>query len=86
TEAGTLEDMHLLELASMGQDSEFERVLLGLADDGIRIMAMEDAFGLRTEVRFSNVERNPELEDGLFRFEPPQNVDVVGDERTPGQQ
>lgn len=78
TEVGEYEDMHLLELVSNSQDSEFERVLLGLAGDGIRIMAMEDAFGLRTEIRFFGVERNPALDAGLFAFEPPENADVVG--------
>jgi len=31
---------------------------IGLQDRELRFMAMEDAFGLRTEIRFSNVRRN----------------------------
>jgi len=54
-------------------------VLLGLAGEELRLMVMEDAFGLRTEVRFLDIRRNPELDPKLFTFEPPQGVDVVGD-------
>jgi outer membrane lipoprotein carrier protein len=79
TEVGEFEGMQLLELVAISQESEFERVLLGLADHEIRLMAMEDAFGLRTEILFSDVVRNPELEDGLFEFVPPDNTDVVGE-------
>ena len=78
-EAGEFEDMHLLELVSIGQDAEFDRVLLGLTDMGIRLMTMEDAFGLRTEIRFDQVVRNPVPDAGLFTFVPPENVDVVGE-------
>ena len=46
---------------------------------------MEDAFGLRTEIRFEDVERNPALDGGLFRFEPPPGVDVIGALSTSGE-
>jgi outer membrane lipoprotein carrier protein len=78
-EVGEYEDMHLLELIAHSEESEFERVLLGLGGSELRLMIMEDAFGLRTELRFANIQRNPELDDGLFRFAPPAGVDVVGD-------
>jgi outer membrane lipoprotein carrier protein len=42
-------------------------------------MVMEDAFGLRTELHFRDIERNPELPGSLFEFVPPEGVDVVGD-------
>ena len=42
-------------------------------------MIMEDAFGLRTELRFDDVRRNPDLDEALFRFEPPEGTDVIGD-------
>jgi outer membrane lipoprotein carrier protein len=78
-EVGQMDDMDLLELRARSQDTEFERVLLGLAGDTLRMMVMEDAFGLRTELRFQDVERNPSLDPALFRFVPPQDADVIGD-------
>ncbi len=77
-EAGEIEGMRLLELRSISQESEFERVLLGLKDDELAMMTMEDAFGLRTEIRFSEWQKNQELESDLFSFVPPAGVDVIG--------
>ena len=78
TELGDFEEMLLLELKSLDSESEFERILLGLVPGGIRMMAMEDAFGQRTEVYFENVIMNPAADPDLYKFTPPAGVDVVG--------
>jgi outer membrane lipoprotein carrier protein len=78
TELGDFDDMQLLELKSLDSESEFERILLGLDADGIRMMAMEDAFGQRTEIHFENVLVNKPVDPGLFLFTPPEGTDVVG--------
>ena len=78
-ESGQVEQFQLLELRSRSAESEFERILLGLADNILQLMIMEDAFGLRTEIRFQQVERNPELNPELFTFEPPESADVIGE-------
>jgi outer membrane lipoprotein carrier protein len=78
-EAGDIDGMVLLELRAKKEQSEFDRVLIGLQDRELRFMAMEDAFGLRTEIRFSNVQRNVELDHGLFVFSPPEGVDIIGE-------
>ena len=78
TELGDFEGMLLLELKSLDTESEFERILLGVAPGEVRMMAMEDAFGQRTEIRFENVLMNPPPQPELFIFTPPEGVDVVG--------
>ena len=78
TELGDFEGLLLLELKSLDSESEFERILLGLDSSGVRMMAMEDAFGQRTEIRFENMRRNLPTDPELFTFSPPANVDVVG--------
>jgi outer membrane lipoprotein carrier protein len=78
TELGDNGEFVLLELAVKNPQAEFERVLLGLRDGQLRLMAMEDALGMRTEIRFDLVERNPRLLPELFRFIPPMGVDVIG--------
>ncbi len=78
TELGDYEDMLLLELKSLDTESEFERILLGLDSSGIRMMAMEDAFGQRTEVHFENTVKNAPIDLQLFSFIPPEGNDVVG--------
>jgi outer membrane lipoprotein carrier protein len=78
TEMGEVEGMLLLELRSLDSESEFERILLGLEPGGIRMMAMEDAFGQRTEIQFKNAIVNPPAEPHQFLFTPPEGTDVVG--------
>lgn len=78
-ELGEADGMQLLELRARKLETEFERVLLGLKDQTLLLMAMEDAFGLRTEIRFRDIERNPVLDASLFRFDPPPDTDVIGD-------
>ncbi|HEY5776768.1 MAG TPA: outer membrane lipoprotein chaperone LolA [Xanthomonadales bacterium] len=78
TELGEFDGMSLLELKSRDSESEFERILLGMIPDGIRMMAMEDAFGQRTEIQFENILINPPGDPDLFHFTPPEGTDVVG--------
>jgi len=78
TELGEFEDLLLLELKSLDSESEFERILLGLDASGIRMMAMEDNFGQRTEIYFENMLINPPADPNLFLFTPPEGTDVVG--------
>ena len=78
TEIGNIEDMYLLQLESLDSESEFERILLGIDSSGVRLMVMEDAFGQRTEIRFENTIKNLPAEPQLFKFTPPEGVDVVG--------
>jgi outer membrane lipoprotein carrier protein len=78
-EVGGDDQLQLIELRSRTSESEFERILLGLSEDELRMMIMEDAFGLRTEIRFQQIERNPELDPRLFSFTPPESADVIGE-------
>lgn len=78
-EVGETEEWQLLELRSKDSDTDFDRILLGLRDDLLLLMVMEDAFGLRTEVKFTGIKRNPDLDPSLFTFEPPETADVIGE-------
>lgn len=78
-ELGGDSGLDLLELRARNPESQFERVLLGLENDQVLLMTMEDAFGLRTEIRFRDIKRNPQLDEELFHFTPPPGVDVMGD-------
>lgn len=77
-DVGATDEAALLELRAKTMDNQFERLLVGMADDSIVLIIMEDAFGLRTELRFTNVERNPRLDTSLFEFTPPEGSDVIG--------
>ena len=79
TEAGDYDGLNLLELVSTNPESEFDRVLLGFQGSELALMSLEDAFGLRTQIRFTDISRNPELDPALFSFIPPENTDIVGE-------
>ena len=68
-----------VELRSIMEDAEFDRVWLGIRGQDLELIAMEDAFGLRTEIHLASSQRNPDVAASLFVFEPPEGVDVVGD-------
>ena len=76
---GVSENLAYVELRSINEDAEFDRVLLGIEGQDLRLIAMEDAFGLRTEIRIASSIRNPQLDDDHFVFVPPAGVDIVGD-------
>lgn len=78
-EAGETETLQLLDLRARGMETEFERLLAGLKDNVLELLIMEDAFGLRTEISFSEIQRNPPIDPELFQFEPPAGSDVIGD-------
>jgi outer membrane lipoprotein carrier protein len=61
------------------KDSGFERVLLGFKADELRKMEMVDSFNHITHITFSEVERNPTLQDSTFLFTTPKGADVVGE-------
>ncbi len=79
TELGTVSGRELLELRARDEEAQFERMVLGFADGRLEHLVLEDAFGMRTELSFTSVRRNPEVPAGHFEFTPPDGVDLVGD-------
>jgi outer membrane lipoprotein carrier protein len=63
------------------EDSAVSSARLGFNASGLAKMAFEDQLGQRTEVSFSQWTRNGALPAELFRFVPPEGVDVVGETR-----
>jgi outer membrane lipoprotein carrier protein len=63
------------------EDSAVQSAKLGFNASGLAMMVFEDQLGQRTEVTFSQWKRNGALPADLFRFTPPEGVDVVGDTR-----
>lgn len=57
---------------------ELNTLRLGFDGQSLRVLEMEDGLRRRTRIAFANVERNPDLDPALFRFEPPPGVDVIG--------
>ena len=62
------------------QDTSFERILMAFnAHSDLVVMELRDTFGHNTVLRFSNLQRNPNLAANLFSFTPPKGTDVLGE-------
>ena len=61
-------------------DTSFEKILMGFdAEANLALMELHDAFGHKTVLRFSAMQRNPQLSPKLFKFVPPKGADVLGE-------
>jgi outer membrane lipoprotein carrier protein len=78
-EAGEKDGLEWLEAKPREKEAGFERIRLGMSASGIAAMELLDHFGQTTVLRFSNMQRNPQIEAGTFRFTPPKGADVLGD-------
>ena len=68
-----------LELIAVAKEPAFKAVRIALGDKGPERMVLVDLIDNRTEWRFADWQRNPQLKADLFRFTPPAGVDVVGE-------
>jgi outer membrane lipoprotein carrier protein len=79
SDAGQRDGLEWLEAKPRDRDAGFERIRMGFSTGGLEAMELTDNFGQTTRLRFQNLQRNPKLEPGEFRFEPPKGADVLGE-------
>jgi outer membrane lipoprotein carrier protein len=77
-ERGIDSGLHRIELVNKQDDSDFDRVMIGLDDKGLRYLQLHDQFEQTTFIYFTELRSNPELDASLFEFIPPEGVDVFG--------
>jgi outer membrane lipoprotein carrier protein len=63
------------------QDTEFNRIELGLKHNEIRQMELHDQFGQKTVIRFKDMRTNQSIPESEFQFDAPPGVDVIGVEQ-----
>jgi outer membrane lipoprotein carrier protein len=78
-ELGVESELTWVELIPKSKEAQFSSVRLALQEGRLERMEMRDNFGQVTRFFFDNLERNPELDDELFEFEPPPLIDLIGD-------
>lgn len=79
TDTGEAGGLQWLDAKPREKDAGFERIRMGFGLAGIDAMELVDQFGQTTMLKFSNLQRNPGLEAGLFRFTPPKGADLLGE-------
>ncbi|CAG1011756.1 Outer-membrane lipoprotein carrier protein [Burkholderiales bacterium] len=91
--AGTQEIENAFELADLpaaeglewvaakprARDAGVTGIRLGFSGTSLARMELEDAFGQRTVITLSGLEKNPRLAPEVFKFFPPRGADVIGE-------
>lgn len=79
-DSGTKDNLEWLQATPRAQDTSFEKVLMAFnAQSELVVMELQDVFGHTTVLRFSKLQRNPQLPPQLFKFVPPKGADVLGE-------
>jgi len=61
------------------EQAEFKQLRIAFQDQQLHIIELEDALNQRTQLTFTQLERNAAIDPAQFDFTPPPGVDVVGD-------
>ena len=60
-------------------DTNFEQIRLGFKGKNLSTMELKDSFGQFSRLTFQNVKNNLPLKNSLFKFTPPEGVDVISE-------
>lgn len=78
-ENGSQGGLDWLQAIPKAQDSGFEKIRMAFdAQAGLAVMELNDTFGHKTVLRFSDMKRNPKISAQQFQFTPPKGADVLG--------
>lgn len=78
TSLGESDGVDWFELLPADDSGDFDTVFVGIADGALAAMELRDNFGQATQIRFLDFDGTIDPEEGLFDFEPPAGVDVIG--------
>ena len=79
TDLGVKDGLEWLVLDPKARDTSFEKIRLAFNDQTLHTMELVDSFGQTTQLVFSKLQRNPDIDPAIFHFTPPPGVDVIGD-------
>lgn len=76
-DAGVKGGIDWLEMLPKTQDTQFQRIGIGFKNGTLAAMELHDVFGNVTLLTFSNLQVNPALKAGQFKFVTPKGADVI---------
>jgi outer membrane lipoprotein carrier protein len=65
-------------LAPKSRDTDFREVLIAFRSGVLARLRLLDSLDQVTSIEFVDVELNPDLDDGMFEFSAPPDVDIIG--------
>jgi len=78
SEVGQRKFLYWVELKPNASDLEYTTIYIGLEDDSVRAMELQDQFGQSTQIVFENLRLGVVHNPATFKFVPPPGVDVYG--------
>ncbi len=78
SEVGQRKFLYWIELKPNAVDLEYSRIFIGLEDDELRAMELQDQFGQSTQIVFENLRVGVVHNPATFKFVVPPGVDVYG--------
>jgi len=78
SEVGQRKFLYWIELKPNAADLEYARIFIGLEDDKLRAMELQDQFGQSTQIVFENLRIGVVHNPPTFKFVVPPGVDVYG--------
>lgn len=77
---GTRDGLEWLQAKPKTTETSFDKIRMGFnAQAELVAMELNDVFGHKTVLRFSNMQHNPKFSAQQFHFTPPKGADVLGD-------
>jgi len=77
-DAEVKEGLSWVELTPLVQDTEFLKIHIGLDENGVKKMELQDHFSQKTVIEFENLKTNVSFGPDRFKFIAAEGVDVVG--------
>ncbi len=77
-DAGIRDGLNWVELTPLVQDTEFLKIHIGLNENGVNTMELQDHFSQKTVIQFSDLKTNVTFGAEQFTFIAAEGVDVVG--------
>ncbi len=77
--AGQADNIEWLDALPRQKDAGVEKIRVGFSKGQLAAMELNDAFGNRTRLNFTQFERNPKIDTKEYVFTAPKGADVVGE-------
>jgi outer membrane lipoprotein carrier protein len=75
--------LRIFELTPKDPDDPLQNIKLTFLQQQIREMQLQDRLGHTTLIAFNKVELDKPVADSLFKFTPPENIDVIDETKDP---
>ena len=76
---GEIDGYDWIELTPRDTENQYSRIRLGFDGDLLGMMILFDNLGQTTRIDFENQKVNQQINQELFRFVPPEGVDIIDD-------